>query len=117
MHYIFTGFRQTDNIRQFGFEALAADRTRSTFQVSADLTLLRKYHISLQDAPLLCLHLLETVDEDSRAPSVTFTEDDMRKHESELMAAREAAILKKKQARMAIDPQKLGPAWRTKPQT
>ncbi|MEO7145805.1 MAG: hypothetical protein ABI165_20110 [Bryobacteraceae bacterium] len=116
MHFIFTGFRQTNNIRQFAFELLAADKTRSRFIVDADLTLLRKYHISLQDAPLLCLHLLEGADEESRAAAVTFTEDDMRKHESELTALREAALLKKKQARTAIDPQKLGPAWRTKPQ-
>ncbi|HLJ18278.1 MAG TPA: hypothetical protein VKV15_27555 [Bryobacteraceae bacterium] len=116
MHFTFTGFHQTNNIRQFQFEALAPDRTRSTFLVHADLTLLRKYHISLQDAPLLCLQLLETTDEAALSLSVMFSEEDMRKHDAGRIATREAALLKKKQARTAIDPQRLGPAWRSKPQ-
>jgi len=53
------GFRQERDIRHFTFKGANDDRTHSEFTVAADVSLLRKYGIAVQELPLLCLHLLE----------------------------------------------------------
>ena len=59
MEFVFTGFRQSNNFRHFAFEGIAEDRTRTQFVVGADLMLIRKYQITMQELPLICLRLLE----------------------------------------------------------
>lgn len=56
--FTLTGFSQKGNIRRFLF-ASAADRKRPEFTVEADLGLARKYRISQQELPLMCLRMLE----------------------------------------------------------
>ena len=99
MSFVLTGFEQKENFRQFSFERIGADRMRLSYIVLADLALLRKYQIALQDAPLLCRRLLDDVDEGSVARSFTFTEEDMRKYATDRAAAKEAASLKAKRHR------------------
>jgi hypothetical protein len=99
VHFVFTGFQQSKNSRQFGFERIEDDRTRSAYVVVADLTLLRKYAIGLQDAPLLCLQLLKDAADPQVERRFTFTEDDMRKYATDRATAKEAAALKAKHRR------------------
>lgn len=99
MTFVFTGFEQKENYRQFSFEGVGDDRSRVAFIVLADLALLRKYQIAIQDAPLLCRRLLEDADITSVVRSFTFTEDKMRKYATDRASAKEAAALKAKRHR------------------
>jgi hypothetical protein len=56
--FTLTGFSQQNNIRRFLF-ASASDRKNPEFIVEADLGLARKYRISQQELPLMCLQMLE----------------------------------------------------------
>lgn len=56
MQYILSGFTQDMGFRVFRFEGVAVDRprTRTVFTVRADLALIRRYGIQIQELPLLC---------------------------------------------------------------
>lgn len=117
MQFVFSGFKQTVNVRQFAYTGIGEDRSRTGFIVTADLDLLRKYQISLQDAPLLCLRLLENIEDAARQRTLIFTEDDMIKLSRTRAADREAAAQKRKHPKPPTDPNRLGEAWRTRPKT
>ena len=59
MEFVLTGFRQDANVRRFAFQRVAGDHSRTEFTVSADMSLLVKHKIPLQELPLLCRALLE----------------------------------------------------------
>lgn len=73
-HFVLTGFSHDLEFRVFEFDCVEA-RTRTHYTVRADLTLVRKYGIHIQELPLLCRRLLDA----SRAPgaSLTVSEADM----------------------------------------
>ena len=75
MEFILTGFRQQHSVRLFAFEGIAEDRTRTQFTVGADLALIRKYDIRVQELPLLCRGLLERRTEGAQKRALTLTED------------------------------------------
>jgi hypothetical protein len=114
LQFFFTGFNQTLNIRHFAFRGVPAEPDSVPFVVSADVSLLRKYGISLQDAPLICLRMLEALEESARASSIVLTEDFMSTYARARVADREAAALKRKHPKPHGDPQKLGAAWRSR---
>lgn len=109
MDFVFTGFKQSENFRHFAFEGIAADRSRTEFVVGADLMLIRKYQITMQELPLLCLRLLEGSPEGPK--SVTFTEENMRVYATNRVAAREIAAAKRKPVRRPPS-SNIGSAWR-----
>jgi hypothetical protein len=109
MVYIFTGFRQVNAVRQFAFDCVADDRSRTQVTVGADLALARKHFILLQDLPLLCRRLLETSDDSTRPERLTFTEDNMLAVETAIRVAK----AEKKPARKPIASNRLGHAWRS----
>jgi hypothetical protein len=109
MIYIFTGFRQVNSVRQFGFDCVAEDRSRTQVTVGADLALARKHFILLQDLPLLCRRLLETSDGSALTDSLTLTEDNMLAVETAIRNAK----AEKKPSRKPIASNKLGQAWRS----
>jgi hypothetical protein len=115
MQFILTGFTQDREFRVFAFEGIAADRARLPFTVRADLTLSRTYGIRLQELPLMCRGLLEGRDEGEQHNAFTFTEEAMRLHASNCIAARALAALKKKAPRKPVS-ENIGAAWRS-PQT
>jgi hypothetical protein len=94
MDYLLTGSRQMAGVRVFAFDGVASDRTRTSFTVSIDTALIRKYAITLQELPLLCRQLLEKRGIDCGTPAMTFTETEM----AELAAAR-AEVLREAQLR------------------
>jgi hypothetical protein len=91
MQFLLTGFREDVGFRVFAFQGVAADQTRSAFWVRADIALIRRYGIRVQELPLLCRGLLEARMEGENAHALTFTEEDMRAHAGNCAAEREAA--------------------------
>src|SRR5580658_91337 len=93
MQFILTGFTQDREFRVFAFEGIAADRVRTPFTVKADLALSRTYGIRLQELPLMCRGILEQREEGPEEGAavenaLTFTEEAMRLHASNCIAAR-----------------------------
>ena len=104
MQYTLTGFTQDSGCRVFAYDGVGEDRVRIKYTVSADLALSRKYGIRLQELPLMCLEILErssAMDEAGGAEPVvalrtlSFTEAAMIRYADEVVAARDAAALKR----------------------
>jgi hypothetical protein len=114
MQFILTGFTQDREFRVFAFEGIAADRVRTPFTVRADLALSRTYGIRLQELPLMCRSILEHREEGTEQTenALTFTEDAMRLHASNCLAARALAAQKKKAPRRPAT-ETNGAAWRS----
>jgi hypothetical protein len=112
MQFILTGFTQDREFRVFAFEGIAADRVRMRFTVRADLGLSRTYGIRLQELPLMCRAVLEHREEGEQESALTFTEDAMRLHASNCIAARALAAQKKKAPRRPAS-ESNGAAWRS----
>jgi hypothetical protein len=111
MQYILTGFTQDMGFRVFAFERIGDDRLRTKFTVRADLTLIRRYGIRLQDLPLMCRGLLDRCNEGEEKRTLIFTEDEMGLYERNSLAAREAAAQKRKPPRRPPS-ENIGAAWR-----
>ena len=99
MDFVLTGFSQTANIRRFAFERISTDHTRTEFSVSADMTLLTKHKIPLQELPLLCRTLLQEQSESGPSKAVVFTEGEMLGYAQRRVAAKEEADRKRAQHR------------------
>jgi hypothetical protein len=99
MEFVLAGFHQDANIRRYAFERIANDHTRTRFTVSADVTLLVKYRIPLQELPLLCRRLLEDGNESGPSMAVVFTESDMLGYVERRRAAKSEADRKREQQR------------------
>lgn len=78
MEIQFTGFTHNGELREFAFERIADDRSKTRIKVIADLALSRKYRITVQELPLLCRRLLEGVPNGAGTHTLTFTERDMQ---------------------------------------
>ena len=111
MQFVLTGFTQDVGFRVFVFERAEEDRTRSKFTVRADLALIRRYNIRLQELPLMCKALLERrIDGDDRH-TLVFTEDEMSRHAKDTVAAKDLAASRRKPPRRPTS-DKVGTAWR-----
>ena len=111
MQYILTGFTQDMGFRVFAFERIGDDRLRTKFTVRADLALIRRYGIRLQDLPLMCRALLDRSSEGEEKRTLIFSEDEMSLFEKTSLAAREAAAQKRKPPRRPPS-ENIGAAWR-----
>ena len=114
MEFVFNGFSQAGNVRLYGFEGVADDRNRLQIVVGADMTLLRKYSIAIQDVPLLCRQFLEESPASELTPQMTFSEIKMRQYAKLQADAREAAAMKKRLHRAPVS-KNAGQAWRGVP--
>ena len=99
MEFVLTGFRQESNVRRFAFQRVAGDHSRTEFTVSADMSLLVKHKIPLQELPLLCRALLEDQQQAGPGKAVTFTETDMLVYVNRRSAAKDEADRKRAQHR------------------
>ena len=88
MVYVFTGFRQLQDVREFAFDCVADDRSRTQVTVGANLSLARKHFILMQDLPLLCRRLLETSETEGDGGRLTFTEANMLAVETAIRTAK-----------------------------
>jgi hypothetical protein len=99
MQFILTGFTQQSGFRVFGFEGKREDKSKADYTVKADLDLIRKYGIRVQELPLLCKAMLELTTEDEERRAWTYGETEMSMHEKDCVAARVAATAKKRLTR------------------
>jgi hypothetical protein len=113
MQFMLTGFTQDLAFRVFAFERMGSDRVRTKMVVRADLALIRRYGIQMQELPLLCRNLLERSDSDNGtgAQTLTFSEDDMSLHAKDRASAKEAAAQRRKPPRRTPS-ENVGAAWR-----
>ena len=111
MQFILTGFTQELGFRVFAFERLGEDRVRTRWTVRADLVLIRRYGIRLQELPLMCRGLLERHDDGEVNRSMIFTEDEMRTCANQRAAAKQDAAHKRKAPRRPVA-ENAGAAWR-----
>ena len=110
MQYMLSGFTHTLGFRVFTFEGIGEDRTRTEYSVKADLGLIRRYGIRVQELPLLCRGILERRDEGEEHRTFTYTEADMGLHADDC-ATRDAAA-KKRRAPRKQPTESVGAAWR-----
>jgi hypothetical protein len=116
VQFFFKGFGQSSNFREYNFESMADDRTRKQYTVAADMGLLAKHHIRIQEVPLMCIRLLEVWTSGPEAGErLVLSEEHMLTHTRTKLAAAEAAAASHKRKRPAIAPSQLGQAWRPKP--
>ena len=93
----FAGFRDTAGVREFSFDLIAADHSRTRLIVSADMSLARKYNIRLQELPLLCRRLLDDLREEQvGALPISLTEQHMVTVEATAQAGAEKNDRKRK---------------------
>ena len=111
MQYILTGFTQDMGFRVFAFERTGLDKVRTNCTVRADLALIRRYGIQIQELPLLCRGLLDRRDEGNPALTLIFTEDEMRAWATERATVREVAANKRRPPRRPATDNS-GGAWR-----
>jgi hypothetical protein len=111
MQFILTGFTQELGFRVFAFERLGEDRVRTRCTVKADLVLVRRYGIRLQELPLMCRGLLERGDEAEATPTMIFSEEQMRVCANERAAAKEGAAHKRRPPKRPVV-ENPGAAWR-----
>lgn len=109
MGFILTGFRQDRSVRRYAFDYVSAEQGREACVVCADLSLLQKHHIPLQEVPLLCRRLLEAADAGARHQLV-FSETDMLSYATN-RAAKLEGDLKKRKHRAPVS-RRVGLAWR-----
>ena len=58
MQIQYNGFTQLNNVREFIFHCVSPGQENRIILVTADLSLFSKYHLGLQEGPLLCLRKL-----------------------------------------------------------
>jgi hypothetical protein len=100
MVFALTGFTNELSLRRFTFELAGSGPPRTTMFVVADMTLVRKYEIPLQELPLLCLRLLESRTADTNG-TVVFSEEEMIEYANRREEAKNLAEQKRRQHRFA----------------
>lgn len=98
MSFLLTGFHQISNVRQFAFRS--TDAVAESFIVCADLDLIHKHRIPMQELPLLCRRLLEALSQPRKSHSLVFTEEAMLAYVRNRARAEEDASMKRKKHRV-----------------
>ena len=116
MQFVYMGFRhETSGVRLYTFEAVVAEGIRKDFLVTADINLLTKHHVRIQEVPMMCLRLLEGAAASEPQPdSLVLTETDMIAHIQAKAAERERAASKRtKRPFKPANPVAFGMAWKS----
>jgi hypothetical protein len=74
-NFVLTGFSHDLGFRVFEFDGVDEARTRTHYTVRADLTLVRRYGVRIQELLLLCRRLLDASEAPGR--SLTLSEAEM----------------------------------------
>lgn len=111
MQFILTGFTQDMGFRVFAFERMGSDRVLTRVVVRADLALIRRYGIQMQELPLLCRNLLEQNEDGAAEHTLTFSEADMSMHAKSRSSAKEASAQRRRPPRRTPR-DSVGAAWR-----
>jgi hypothetical protein len=101
MQFVLTGFTCDRGFRVFAFERFREGRIRTQCTVRADLALIRRSGIQIQELPLLCRSILDRREEGGEIPSLTFKEEELRACASQRAAAR-AKVASKRSRRIGL---------------
>ena len=96
LEFVLTGFTHELGFRVFAFDRIDAERQETACTVRADLALVRRYGIRVQELPLLCRSLLYKSKGGTDTRSLIFTEEAMQACISERSAARTVPVKKRK---------------------
>jgi hypothetical protein len=108
MTFTLAGFKDGNGVRRFAFQCVSADRSRTTVFVGTNVELARNHGIRLQDLPLICVRLLESLGNAALTEPVTLTEDRMIEIQTEArMIAEKKAFKPPRRPSPAV-----GQAWR-----
>jgi|SRR5438270_7201624 len=110
MQFLYLGFSQRQNIRMYRFQSIirpkrpAKTETKLEFLLTADMALLARYHVPVQDGPTLCLKILaaasSTADTDViEFPMRTITAEDVSAFVSARDALKAAKLVRRKPRR------------------
>lgn len=101
MKLLYMGFtHKTTGVRLYNFEGAVSEGIRKAFLVTADVALLTKHHIRIQEAPMMCLRLLESSAEaEPQLDFLVLTEADMLDHVRANKAAEAEKAAKKRTKR------------------
>lgn len=113
LRFVLNGFSPDKGFRLFKFqrlETLEGVQTRRDFTVRTDLSLIRGYGIHVQELPLLCRELLERRADSEAAQHLTYTEEDMRLHQADRIAAQQTP---RKMSARKPPIENAGRTWRT----
>lgn len=116
MRFTYMGFtHETTGVRRYDFEGVVSPGIRKGFLVTADVALLTKHHIQIQDAPMMCMRLLQgSAETEPQMDLLVLTEADMVSHALARAAEKEEAA--KKKSRRTFRPANAmtpGMAWRS----
>ena len=87
MVFTLQGFSHRNSVRIFQFLRVDSAFVRTRFTVDVDLKSLAEFHIPMQEAPLLCLQLLENRPEEDSVRRLALTKDDMHRFAAARVAA------------------------------
>jgi hypothetical protein len=104
MQFLYKGFIQKANIRSFRFQGVAADRASRhpqhfDFLLSADMALLARHRIQVQDGPTLCLRILAAGLSAEGADTVQFSSYAITQGDVSAFASARDALTESKAAR------------------
>ena len=116
MRFLYMGFtHETTGVRRYNFEGVLSEGIRKAFLVTAEVALLTKHHVQIQETPMMCMRLLESSAEtEPPLELLVLTEADMLTHTRAKAAAKELAAKKRtKRPFRPANPAALGTAWRS----
>jgi len=116
MKLVYMGFsHETTGVRLYRFEGVVSQEIRKGFLVTADIALLTKHHVRIQEVPMICLRLLESSAEaEPQLEVLVLTEADMLNHVQAQAAEKEKAAAKRtKRPFRPANPVALGMAWKS----
>jgi hypothetical protein len=100
MVFALTSFTDESSLRRFTFELAGSGPPRTTVVVVADMALVRRYEIPLQELPLLCVGLLQSWTTDTEGTAV-FSEKEMIEYANRRREAKDLAERKRHMYRAA----------------
>ena len=101
MVFALTGMSNERNLRRFRFELVGRGVPRTAIVVVADMVLVRRYEIPLQELPLLCLRLLESGPAAAPNGTMVFPEKEMIEYANRRREAKDLAEQKRRAHRFA----------------
>lgn len=86
MLFTLQGFSHRNTVRVYQFLRVDAAFVRTRFTVDVDLRSMAEFHIPVQEAPLMCRHLLENLPEGDALRQLALTTENMRTYADERAA-------------------------------